>query len=121
MAHVRWRGRGSPSPRPARRGPPGLGARAEPAVGGSPSGPTRHLRLAALEFEAALSGFHKAIALERTMAEAWFGLALMHTQRGEPELAPAAARTAAKSTNPTPAQQAFLSAIEALVTPYAVE
>jgi tetratricopeptide (TPR) repeat protein len=91
-----------------------------------PSAAVRQVRiatcaLAALEFEAALSEFHKAIALERPMAEAWFGLALIHTQRGEPELALAAARAGANSTSPTPAQQAFLSAIEALVTPYAAE
>ncbi len=76
--------------------------------------------LAALDFETAVAEFHRALDLEPGLAEAWFGLALLHTQRGDAALALAAARTGA-SLNQTPAQKAFLSAVDELVSSYAAE
>ena len=74
--------------------------------------------LAAFDFETALQTYRSALDLDANLAEAWFGVALLHTQQGDAAAAVAAARKGLKQ-NLTPAQGAFLTAIEALVAPYA--
>ncbi len=73
---------------------------------------------AAFDFETALGTYRSALDLDPRQAEAWFAVALLHTQRGDATAALAAAREGARAS-PTPAQKAFLTAIEALVAPYA--
>jgi tetratricopeptide (TPR) repeat protein len=75
-------------------------------------------RFAALDFEAALRGYRSALQLDARLGEAWFGVALLHTQRGQATAALAAAREGTGG-NLTPAQRAFLTALDALVAPYA--
>jgi tetratricopeptide (TPR) repeat protein len=73
--------------------------------------------LAMLDFETALRIYSSALEIDPKLAEAWFGVALLHTQRGDAAAALAAAREGLKRS-PTPAQQAFLTAIEAFVAPH---
>jgi tetratricopeptide (TPR) repeat protein len=75
-------------------------------------------QLAAIDFETALQTYRSALDLDPRLAEAWFGVALLHTQRGDAAAALTAASEGAR-TSPTPAQKAFLTAIEALVASYA--
>ena len=92
----------------------------------APSPPSRALQLArvataelaAFEFESSLRTYQRSLDLDQGLTEAWFGVALLHTQRGDAGAALAAAR-AGLERNATPAQKAFLTAIEALVRPYA--
>ncbi len=74
--------------------------------------------LAAFDFEIALQTYRSALDLDPNLAEAWFGVALLRTQQGDAAAALTAARKGLKQ-NLTPAQKAFLAAIEALVAPYA--
>jgi len=71
-------------------------------------------QLAALDFEAARRTYQSALVLDRALGEAWFGLALLHTQLGEAEHALAAAREGLRSPV-TPPQAAFLEKVSALV------
>jgi tetratricopeptide (TPR) repeat protein len=73
---------------------------------------------AAFDFETALGTYRSALDLDPRLAEAWFAVAMLHTQRGDASAALAAAREGARGS-PTPAQKAFLTAIEAMVAPYA--
>jgi tetratricopeptide (TPR) repeat protein len=74
--------------------------------------------LAALDHATARRTFRAALELEPDRGEAWFGLALLHTQLGEPAGALAAARRGLKLSL-TPAQASFLRGIEGLVATYA--
>jgi hypothetical protein len=73
--------------------------------------------LATFDFETALRIYRSALEIDPSLSEAWFGVALLHTQRGDAAAALTAAREGMKRS-PTPAQQAFLTAIEAFVAPY---
>ncbi len=73
--------------------------------------------LAAFDFDTALHTYHSALDIDRNLPEAWFGVALLHTQQGDAAAALAAAREGI-SHSPTPAQKAFLRSIEAFVAPY---
>jgi tetratricopeptide (TPR) repeat protein len=69
--------------------------------------------LAALDFAAAERAYLAALELDRTGSEAWFGLALLHTQRGDPAEALDAARNGLRQSC-TPAQASFFRCIESL-------
>jgi tetratricopeptide (TPR) repeat protein len=73
--------------------------------------------LAQFDFQNALETYLAALAIDPSLAEAWFGLALLHAQRGDAGPASNAAREGLKH-GPTAAQKGFLTAIDALVTPY---
>jgi tetratricopeptide (TPR) repeat protein len=73
--------------------------------------------LAAFDYEIALHTYHSALDIDSSLPEAWFGLALLHTQQGNAAASLAAAREGIKH-GPTPAQKAFLTSIAALVAPY---
>jgi hypothetical protein len=72
--------------------------------------------LAALDFSAAERGYHTALELDPALGEAWFGLAWLHTQRGESAQAQAACRQALRQTL-TPAQTLVLEGLQALIKP----
>jgi hypothetical protein len=74
--------------------------------------------LACLDFAAAKRTYHAALELDPTLGEAWFGLAVLHTERGDAAAVVAAARQGLKQPL-TPAQDALLRDLEALATPYA--
>ncbi len=73
--------------------------------------------LAALDFETADSMYRAALKFDPARGEAWFGLALLHTQRGDAAEALAAARQGLRHTL-TPAQATFLRGIETLTARY---
>ena len=74
--------------------------------------------LAMFDFETALELNRSALDIDPNLTEAWFGVALLHTQRGDATAASAAARDGLKRS-PTPAQKAFLTAIHDFAAPYA--
>jgi tetratricopeptide (TPR) repeat protein len=74
--------------------------------------------LAALDFATAEQTYRAALELDPGLGEAWCGLALLHTQRGDAAAALAAARQGLKQPH-TPAQDALLRGLEALAAPYA--
>jgi hypothetical protein len=74
--------------------------------------------LAGLDLATAEREYHASLQQDPQLDEAWFGLALLHTERGDAGSALIAARTALQSRM-TPSQTAFMSGIEALVRPYA--
>jgi pentatricopeptide repeat protein len=69
--------------------------------------------LAALEFATAERTYQDATKLDSGRGEAWFGLALLYTQRGDAAEALAAAREGLRQSL-TPAQASFLRGIETL-------
>ena len=69
--------------------------------------------LAALDFMSAEEAYLEALAREPARIEAWFGLALSRTQRGDAPGALDAARKGLRQTC-TPAQTSFLRCIESL-------
>jgi tetratricopeptide (TPR) repeat protein len=69
--------------------------------------------LAALDATTAEQTYRAALEHDPTLGEAWFGLALLHTQRGNAAAALSAARAGLRQSL-TPAQTAFLRGIEAL-------
>jgi tetratricopeptide (TPR) repeat protein len=72
--------------------------------------------LAAQEFPAARAGYETALKLDPALGEAWFGLALLHTQLGEaPETLAACARGLRLS--PTEAQAAALKGLQDVARP----
>ena len=75
---------------------------------------------AAFDFESALRSYRSALDLDPHLGEAWFGVALLHTERGDAKAALVAAREGARRRL-TPAQKVFLTGIEALVAPSADE
>ena len=74
--------------------------------------------LAALDFATAESMYHAALDLDPAWGEAWFGLALLHIQRGDAVEALAAARQGLRQSV-TPAQASFLRGIETLTARHA--
>jgi tetratricopeptide (TPR) repeat protein len=73
--------------------------------------------LAQLDYKTAESGYRSALELDPGLTEAWFGLALIHLQRGDAENALAAARQARRGAL-TFAQDEFLQTVESLAAPY---
>jgi hypothetical protein len=73
--------------------------------------------LAALDFATAERAYQAALELDPALSEAWFGLALLHTQRGDAPEALAAARQGLRQSL-TPAQTLFLRGIETLTARY---
>ena len=69
--------------------------------------------LAALDFAMAETSYRAALDVDPARGEAWFGLALLHTQRGDAAGALAAARQGLRQAL-TPAQASFLRGIETL-------
>jgi tetratricopeptide (TPR) repeat protein len=69
--------------------------------------------LAALDFATASRTYLAALELDRTLSEAWFGLTLLNTQRGDAAEALDAARNGLRHSC-TPAQASFFHCIEAL-------
>jgi hypothetical protein len=90
-----------------------------------PAPPSRALQLARVataslvmfDFDTALQTYRSALAIDPSVPDAWFGVALLHTQRGDADAALAAAREGLKHS-PTPSQRAFLTAIETFVAPH---
>ena len=74
--------------------------------------------LVAQDFPAAERGYREALRLDPALGEAWFGLALLHTQRGEAPEALAACREGLRRPL-NPAQTAWLREIEGLVGRFA--
>jgi tetratricopeptide (TPR) repeat protein len=72
--------------------------------------------LAALDFPAADRGYRAALELDPTLGEAWFGLAWLHTQRGDSAQAVAACQQGRRHVL-TPAQTSFLQGLETLIEP----
>jgi len=72
--------------------------------------------LAALDLSAAERGYHAALKLDPTLGEAWFGLAWLHTQRGDSAEAFAACRQGLRQTL-TPAQTSSLHGLQTLIEP----
>ena len=72
--------------------------------------------LAALDFPTAEGAYRAALKRDPGLGEAWFGLALLHAQRGDAAEALAACREDLRRPL-TPAQRTFLQSIEALVAP----
>jgi hypothetical protein len=74
--------------------------------------------LAALDFTAAERTYRAALEVDPALGEAWFGLAVLHTQRGDAPAVLAAARQGLKHAL-TPAQDLLLRDLQALAAPYA--
>jgi hypothetical protein len=74
--------------------------------------------LAALDFAAAERTYRAALELDTALGEAWFGLAVLHTERGDAAAVVAVAREGLKHPL-TPAQNVLLRDLEALAAPYA--
>ncbi len=74
--------------------------------------------LATLDFAAAERTYRAALKLDPGLGEAWFGLAVLHTERGDAAAVLTAARQGLKQPL-TPAQDALLRDLEALAAPYA--
>ncbi len=74
--------------------------------------------LAALDFAAAERTYRAALELDPALGEAWFGLAVLHTERGDAAAVLAAARQGRKHSL-TPPQDVLLRDLEALAAPYA--
>jgi tetratricopeptide (TPR) repeat protein len=88
----------------------------------APNAPSPALRLAriataelaALDDPAAEKTYRAALKLDPSLCEAWFGLALLYTERGDPSEALTAAREGLRQ-NPTSVQSSFLLGVESLV------
>jgi hypothetical protein len=76
--------------------------------------------LAELDYQTAETTYHAALNIDPGQGEAWFGLALLHLQRGDAGQALSAARRGRRQSL-TPAQGEFLRGVEALAAPYASE
>jgi tetratricopeptide (TPR) repeat protein len=74
--------------------------------------------LAALDFAAAERTYRAALELDPALSEAWVGLAVLHTERGDAAAVLAAAHRGLKHPL-TPAQDVLLRDLEALAAPYA--
>ena len=74
--------------------------------------------LAAMDFPAAKRSFRAALALDPSLVETWLGVALLHTQQGDPAEALTASREGLRRPL-TPEQSSFLRFVEALTAPYA--
>jgi Tfp pilus assembly protein PilF len=74
--------------------------------------------MAMLDFRAAEHTYQAALALDPGLGETWLGLALLHTQRGDPAEAVTASREGLRRAL-TPEQRSFLRFVEALAAPYA--
>ena len=106
----------------------GASRRSTAALGNAKSPPSRVVqlarvataKLAAFEFEGVLDTYRSALDLDRDLTDVWFGMALLHTQRGDAGGAQAAAREGLKR-NASAAQKGFLAAIEVWAAPYAHE
>ncbi len=72
--------------------------------------------LAAQEFPAARAGYESALKLDPALGEAWFGLALLHTQLGEAPEALAACESGLR-LSPTDARAAALKALQDVSRP----
>jgi tetratricopeptide (TPR) repeat protein len=70
--------------------------------------------LASLQYAAAERTYREALKRDMTLGEAWLGLALLYTQRGDAEDALAAARAGLRLSL-TPSQRSLLVSIESLV------
>ena len=70
--------------------------------------------MASMDFSAAAEAYHAALRHNPEMGEAWFGLALLHTQRGDAKEALKACREGLRRPI-TPAQRTFLHMIETLI------
>jgi tetratricopeptide (TPR) repeat protein len=75
--------------------------------------------LAALDFATAEQTYRAALQLDAAQGEAWFGLALLHTQRGEATAARAAAQRGLLARAGSPAQTAFLRELARLAARFA--
>jgi DNA-binding transcriptional LysR family regulator len=73
--------------------------------------------LAALDFAAAEHTYRAALELDPALGEAWLGLAVLHTERGDAAAVVAAAGQGLKLSL-TPAQKLLLCDLEALAAPY---
>jgi tetratricopeptide (TPR) repeat protein len=76
--------------------------------------------LAALDYESALAGYRAALENDPALGEAWFGLAMVHTQLGQAAPALSAARQGL-NRELTEAQKSFLTGIAGYVEPYAAD
>lgn len=74
--------------------------------------------LAELDYRTAETTYRAALSIDPGQGEAWFGLALLHLQRGDAGEALSAARQGRRQPL-TPAQDEFLLGVEALAAPYA--
>jgi tetratricopeptide (TPR) repeat protein len=104
-------------------GQPAQACRIWEQVADSPSPSLRVARiataaLAELDYQTAETTYRAALNIDPGQGEAWFGLALLHLQRGDAEEAFAAARRGRRQAL-TPAQDEFLQSVEALAAPYA--
>jgi tetratricopeptide (TPR) repeat protein len=72
--------------------------------------------LAALDYPAAERGYRAALKLDPTLGEAWFGLAWLYTQRGDPAEALDACRHGLQQSL-TPAQTVLLREYQTLIEP----
>jgi tetratricopeptide (TPR) repeat protein len=72
--------------------------------------------LVAQEFLAARTSYESALKLDPALGEAWFGLALLHTQLGEALEALAACATGLR-LSPTEAQAAVLKRLQDVARP----
>ncbi len=70
--------------------------------------------MAAMDFDTAVEAYRAALDRDPDLAEAWFGLALLHAERGAAKEA-LSARRAGLRRRVTPAQAAFLRSLEALI------
>ena len=70
--------------------------------------------LAALDFSSAERDYHRALELDPTLGEAWFGLAWLHTQRGDSTQALTACREGLRRAL-TPPQTSVLQNLQALI------
>ena len=75
-------------------------------------------QLAVLDFPAAEHSYQAALALDPELGETWLGLALLHTQRGDPVQVSIASREGLRRAL-TPEQKSFLRFVEALAAPHA--
>jgi tetratricopeptide (TPR) repeat protein len=74
--------------------------------------------LAALDFDAAERTYRAALKLDPALSEAWFGLALLHTERGDAAAVVDAARQGLQHPL-SPAQDLVLRELKVLADPYA--
>jgi tetratricopeptide (TPR) repeat protein len=94
----------------------------------APRPPTEGMRLcrlgtaalAALDFTTAERDCRAALEVEPGLGEAWFGLAMLYTQRGNAQEAYSAARSGL-ATSLSPPQRRFLAALQSLAAPYVTD
>jgi cytochrome c-type biogenesis protein CcmH/NrfG len=76
--------------------------------------------LASLDFSGAEKLYRAAVQLDGGLGEAWLGLAVLYTERGDARATVDAARAALRCPLTLP-QKTFLRDLEALVAPYATD